>query len=395
MSTYNSRGITVKKIIIILLFFMNTLIYSFEYVEIYNDTRPDKIDFNFAFDKYVLIDKDIYVFAKKQLNYREMPMVNPKVLGKLKPHQTLKTTALVDNDGVKWYEVVTKDDNLAYIRSDLVIKREYNFKNAVEKAEKLNKFIEKYKGNIKIISKYVPLIEEKVNKKDKFGNRESQSVRVYIDEKKTSYINLPDRSLFTIIDETDNDYIILTSAYGEDTLYYMPKKKNKRYIKESNIEEIINKFIFVSKHSQNQITYERNVETNRYNILTTGYVTTGRDSEHGYSTPSGEFLVAITKPVMKYTSDIEKDKIIGEALYAIRFSGGAYLHGIPYTYEPVKGIKERKKHTASKLGTYPLSHKCVRNQDDMVKFLYEWIGVSSVNKAGHRTPLEPVIVIVE
>lgn len=382
-----------KKIIIILLFFINTLVYSFEYIEIYNENRPDYIDFNFAFDKYVPVDKDIYVFAKKSLNYREKPTVKSKILGKLKSYQTLKTTALVDDEGVKWYEVVTKDDKFAYIRSDLVIKREYNFARAVEKADIFNEFIEQYKGNIKIVSKYVPLIEEEVpNKKDKFGNRESQSIRVYTDKKKTTYINLPDRSLFAIIDETENDYVIVTSAYGAP--YYMPKK-NKKYIRESNIEEKINKFIFVSKHSQNQITYERNVNTNRYNILATGYVTTGRDSEHGYSTPSGQFLVAITKPVMKYTSDIEKDKIIGDALYAIRFSGGAYLHGIPSTYEPEEGRDARKKYTASKLGTYPLSHKCIRNQDDTVKFLYDWIGVKSVNKAGHRTPIEPVVVIVE
>ena len=57
-----------KKIIIILLFFINTLVYSFEYIEIYNENRPDYIDFNFAFDKYVPVDKDIYVFAKKSLN---------------------------------------------------------------------------------------------------------------------------------------------------------------------------------------------------------------------------------------------------------------------------------------------------------------------------------------
>ena len=134
-----------KKIIIILLFFINTLVYSFEYIEIYNENRLDYIDFNFAFDKYVPVDKDIYVFANKSLNYREKPTVKSKILGKLKPHQTLKTTALVDDEGVKWYEVVTKDDKFAYIRSDLVIKREYNFARAVEKADIFNEFIEQYK----------------------------------------------------------------------------------------------------------------------------------------------------------------------------------------------------------------------------------------------------------
>lgn len=54
----------------------------------------------------------------------------------------------------------------------------------------------------------------------------------------------------------------------------------------------------------------------------------------------------------------------------------------------------RIAYTQTKLGTYPLSHKCVRNHDEVMKKLYEWVGVSYINKNGHRTPKEPVIVIV-
>ncbi|WP_068268331.1 L,D-transpeptidase family protein [Caviibacter abscessus] len=384
-----------KKLFLMFFVFLYTFSYSIEYIEKFSDERSEHIDFNFQFDKYVPKDKDHYVFAKKSVNLRAKPTVKSSIVSKLNFHKTIKVTALVENNKKeKWYEVTTEKGKVAYVRKNLVIKREFDFKKAVERAERFNKFIEKNLGNIKVVNKYTPLSEEVVSfKKDKFGNRGSQSIQIYTDKDFKDFIYLPDRSLFVILNETDKYFEIITSAYGEK-IYYMPKT-NAKYIRNSGIIDYINKFVFVSKHSQNQITYERDTQSGRYNMLSVGYVTTGKDSEFGYATPKGEFLVAISKPTMLYTSDIEKDTIVGDALYAIRFSGGAYLHGIPSMYEPKENREERKKVTASKLGTYPLSHKCVRNEDDSIKFIYQWIGSKSVNKAGHRTPQEPVIVIVD
>lgn len=378
-----------------LLILLSTFSYSFEYLKKFSDERPKHIEFDFKFNKYVPKDKDHYVFTKKKVNLREKPGITSAVISTLNMHKTLKVIGLVENGKKeKWYEVVTQKGKIAYVRKDMVIKREFDFITAVDKAINFNEFIEKNVGNIKVINKYIPLSDEVVSiKKDKFGNRGSQSVKIYSDKELKNFIYLPDRSLFVILDQNEKYFTILTSAYGSDK-YYMPKS-NLKYIKDSGITEYINKFIFVSKNSQNQITYERNSQTGMYNILSVGYVTTGKDSEFGYSTPKGEFLVAISKPLMAYTSDIEKDKIVGDALYAVRFSGGAYLHGIPSMYEPKENREARKNITASKLGTYPLSHKCVRNQDDSIKFIYDWIGSKKVNKAGHRTPEEPVIVIVD
>lgn len=384
-----------KKLFLLFFSFLYTFSYSIKYIEIYNDERPEHIDFNFQFDKYVPKDKDHYIFAKKTVNLRSKPSVKSNIVSHLSFHKTLKVKGLVENSKKeKWYEVITQKGKTAYVRKDLVIKREFDFVKVVEKAIKLNEFIEQNAGNIKVLNKYTPLSTEVVSqKKDKFGNRGSQSVTIFADKTLKEHIYLPDRSLFVIKDKTDKYFEILTSAYGNKT-YYMPIS-NLKYIKDSGIIDYVNKFIFISKHSQNQITYERDKQTGRYNMLSVGYVTTGKDSEFGYATPKGQFLVAISKPIMPYTSDTETDKIIGDALYAIRFSGGAYLHGVPSQYEPKENREERKKITASKLGTYPLSHKCVRNQDDSVKFIYNWIGEKSVNKAGHRTPEEPVIVIVD
>lgn len=73
-----------------------------------------------------------------------------------------------------------------------------------------------------------------------------------------------------------------------------------------------------------------------------GYVTTGVNSVNAYITPYGNFLVDISKRIMLYT-DSQTNEIIGSAPYAIRFSGGAYLHGIPAEFEPEDTYEQRKR----------------------------------------------------
>ena len=85
--------------------------------------------------------------------------------------------------------------------------------------------------------------------------------------------------------------------------------------------------------------------------------------------------------------------IDGEAAYAVRFSGGGYLHGIPATYGG--GTAAKKAYTGQKIGTYKESHKCVRHYDDQIKFVYDWLGDASPNdERGHRKPVTPTVVIV-
>ena len=84
-------------------------------------------------------------------------------------------------------------------------------------------------------------------------------------------------------------------------------------------------------------------ETDNFREIINGLITTGKNSKFGFETPLGNFLVAISKPVMTYTSDIDTTKVIGDARYAIRFTGGAYLHGIPSSYEPKETRTQRKK----------------------------------------------------
>ncbi len=60
----------------------------------------------------------------------------------------------------------------------------------------------------------------------------------------------------------------------------------------------------------------------------------------------------------------------GFAPYACRFTGGAYLHGVPVNYPDNKLIEY-----SWTLGTTPRSHMCVRNATSHAKFMYDWAEV--------------------
>ncbi|WP_066900808.1 L,D-transpeptidase family protein [Streptobacillus notomytis] len=383
---------------------------SFEHIQKF-DKSYENITLNLEFDKYFDKNLNQFAFIKATTNIRDLPSTkDSKVVGKIKNGIRLPLLGVIKGDDEKeWLEVMYKDEK-HYIYAKNAEIRGFNWQKAVEKANKVNDFIIsaiKDEKDIYYLHSYISLNIESDGKEDKYGNVSNQSIRAYYDNNK-EYINLPDRSLFTLEGEDDNYVHIKTLSYG-DEIYKIPKMYIRR-LKKSNISEIINKFIYIDRNSQTQVSIERNKETNIFNVNTVGYVTTGTTKGVGFVTPYGDFLVAYTKPVMLYTSDFEREDIlnsngekigerpiiIGDAKFAIRFSGGGYSHGIPSTFEPKENRKERKKMTESKLGTIPLSHKCVRNADDVMEYLYKWVnGNGKTDKNGFTYPEENVIVIVD
>ena len=112
--------------------------------------------------------------------------------------------------------------------------------------------------------------------KDKFGNRENQSERGYLNSNFKEFINLPDRTLMTIVEETDKYLKVKVDAY-DSGIYYLRKSK-KRLLKDSKIDTEITRFIYVDRHSQNEMIIEKNADLNNWNVVTTSFVTTGKDS---------------------------------------------------------------------------------------------------------------------
>ena len=369
---------------------------SYSYIKQYFGKRPENLTFNFGYDKHSPRDMDEFVFIKTATSIRKEPNSNAKVIKSATYSQKYKTTGIVKtNSGNKsdeWYEVFF-DNQLGYIPKSAVEKREFDWNDMMKKVDKTNKFIkEAVSANKKIyvLDDYVPLGGGESGKRDKFGNRANQSEFGYIDKSFKDYINIPDRTIMVVEEENDKYVKVKIDAY-DNGVYYL-KPSSKKYLKEAGISGEVSRFIYVDRASQNEMIIEKS--GNGWNVVTSSFVTTGKDAGNSFATPYGTFLIAYSKPIMSYTGS--GGGVVGDAKYAVRFSGGGYMHGIPSVFEPKNTREQRKAATAKKIGTYPESHKCIRHYDDQIKFIYEWLGNSSPGHSeGFRVPSVPTVMLVK
>ena len=371
----------------------------YTYINYYVKERPKNLTFNYGYDKNSPKDMDDFIFIKAGTTVRKEPNVKSaalknaayshkyKVIGKVKTN--------VAGGTAEWYEVYF-DGKLGYVLASNAIKREFDWHDMMKKAEKTNNFIKEAVAKnqkIYVLDDYTPLGGGSGGNKDKYGNRENQSERGYLSSSFKEFINIPDRSMMIITEETDK-YVKVKIDIYDDKEYYI-QKSNKRLLKDSGIKEEISRFIYVDRHSQNEMIIEKNKGTNNWNVVTSSFVTTGKDGNGSFATPYGAFLVAYSKPVMQYTGSDGKT-VAGDAKNAVRFSGGGYMHSIPSLFEPKETRNQRKAATAKKIGTYPESHKCIRHYDDQIKFIYDWLGNASPgDKNGFRVPEVPTVMLVK
>ena len=371
----------------------------YTYINYYVKERPKNLTFNYGYDKNSPKDMDEFIFIKTGTTVRKEPNVKSaalknaayshkyKVIGKVKTN--------VAGGTAEWYEVYF-DGKLGYVLASNAIKREFDWHDMMKKAEKTNNFIKEAvtkNQKIYVLDDYTPLGGGSGGNKDKYGNRENQSERGYLSSSFKEFINIPDRSMMIITEETDK-YVKVKIDIYDDKEYYI-QKSNKRLLKDSGIKEEISRFIYVDRHSQNEMIIEKNKGSNNWNVITSSFVTTGKDGNGSFATPYGAFLVAYSKPVMQYTGSDGKT-VAGDAKNAVRFSGGGYMHSIPSLFEPKETRNQRKAATAKKIGTYPESHKCIRHYDDQIKFIYDWLGNSSPgDKNGFRIPEVPTVMLVK
>ena len=369
---------------------------SYSYIKQYFGKRPENLTFNFGYDKHSPRDMDEFVFIKTATSIRKEPNSNAKVIKSATYSQKYKTTGIVKtnvgNKSDEWYEVFF-DNQLGYIPKSAVEKREFDWNDMMKKVDKTNKFIkEAVSANKKIyvLDDYVPLGGGESGKRDKFGNRANQSEFGYIDKSFKDYINIPDRTIMVVEEENDKYVKVKIDAY-DNGVYYL-KPSSKKYLKEAGITGEVSRFIYVDRSSQNEMIIEKS--GNGWNVVTSSFVTTGKDAGNSFATPYGTFLIAYSKPVMSYTGS--GGGVVGDAKYAVRFSGGGYMHGIPSVFEPKNTREQRKAATAKKIGTYPESHKCIRHYDDQIKFIYDWLGNSSPGHSeGFRVPSVPTVMLVK
>ena len=403
------------------------------YITIYGDNKTNDIVFDkVKFNNHSPENTNNFLFIKKSSSMLDAP--NGSTIADLKfsekPEILFDMVSDAPNAQTKWYyteftkrittnvsKKVNKDKNGKVIAEnpttikgfiaggeDNVSKRGFYWDKMISKIEIVNDFITKAtKANeqLYIVTEYAPLSRDKPSKKDKFGNKNNQSIIGYTNSKKEGeIINIPDQTIFRIIGEVNNMLKIETPFYGGP---YFIEKKEDTYKKIENIKGEVNKFVAIDPSSQTEVLFQRNPETEKYEVVTYSYVTTGKDGWGSYETPHGAFLIAFTRPYMTFTRHArEGDKTLpgrsdltigGSAKYAVRFSGGGYMHGIPVGLN-FKG-STLSTGTAQKIGTYKDSHKCVRHFDDQIEFIVKWINADSKIKDRDNTiPEEPVIAVV-
>ena len=370
----------------------------YTYINYYVKERPKNLTFNYKYDKNSPKDMDDFIFIKTATAVRKEPNTKSGVLKNAAYSHKYKVIGKVKTNipggTAEWYEVYF-DGKLGYVLAANAIKREFDWNDMMKRAEKTNNFIKEAVAKnqkIYVLDDYTPLGGGNGSSKDKYGNKENQSERGYLSSSFKEFINIPDRSIMTITEETDK-YIKVKIDVYDDKEYYL-QKSNKKLLKDSGIKEEVSRFIYVDRHSQNEMIIEKNKGSNSWNVVTSSFVTTGKDGNGSYATPYGVFQIAYSKPVMQYTGSA--GTVVGDAKNAIRFSGGGYMHSIPSLFEPKETRSQRKAVTAKKIGTYPESHKCIRHYDDQIKFIYDWLGNASPgDKNGFRVPEVPTVMLVK
>lgn len=144
------------------------------------------------------------------------------------------------------------------------------------------------------------------------------------------------------------------------------------FVADRSLIENPHRIIAIDRKNQNEAAYQK--EGERWVRVSQTMATTGTLGPYAMPTPLGFYSAMEQKEQMVYYAD-NRTQLQGYAPYAIRFTGGAYIHGVPVDFQ-IQNSGERRtppmQEYSGSIGTIPLSHKCVRNYTSHAKFLYEW-----------------------
>lgn len=262
----------------------------------------------------------------------------------------------------------------------------------LERIQNVEKFItEKNNEKIKLAStnSYLPNPYNKDMKraKDKYGISIDQNI-VGIYEKENIELHIPDRSILSVEKINGNYAEVKVEGIKES-----PLKIQKKYLSyRPNIEKGFKKAVVVDVENQNLGVFEK--VDNSWILISYIYAKTGIESELGFETPRGSYIVPMLKYEMGYRGLYGEDA--GIAKYAIRFSGGGYLHGTPIEHieESNEDFFLNQKETG--LGTFKGTRKCIRNTVSHSKFLFDWMmeDAKRNENSNYQAPPENIIFIV-
>ncbi len=379
---------------------------GYELVASHNSTLPDDLALNLKYDKY-LVGNDYVVMLHGTVNIRTGPSTEYEILRKgytyekFKLIETVKGQYYSDFGTNDWHKVMyyaEGEERYGYVFGSIVDVRKYDFEKAFNKIKEMDGMIHgqniAHISNVRSYNGYAPLYKGKYKEDDRQVLRYQSAPGYFESTTKSEFRYLQDGRLLRVDGYDDKFYHVTT--FDTNELYYVPKK----YV--SFDKQLVNltQIIAIDLANQNEIVFEK--EEGKWSVISYAYATSGAVSEYKEATDPGIYKAISKKDKFLYLDDVTKI-IAGYAPYAIRFNGGAFIHGFPVNYQLVRktvvlqdeivdeqGNVVQEKVTTQRivdrvdpgmieysptLGTVPLSHKCIRNTTSHAKFLYDWIRI--------------------
>ena len=385
-----------KLLILLILVLSTTFIYAakatpVEVVKVYQNYIPESVNTDIKYKGEDLPKLLNYIFVKtKYGNVRQSPSGKSQLIYQIGFNQKLRVIKEVKykNSKTSWYQVETPN-GIGYISSIYCEDRTFRFEKMVSRIHELEKFInDNNMANLKVRStnsyKPNPFNTGLLKAKDKYGTSLDQNI---IGKYYGENIHVPDRSIVSVLSENNKEAKIRVEGIKE-----FPLTIEKKYLTDRpNIAKGFKKVIAIDIENQNLGAFEK--IDGQWTLISYIYAKTGIDSELGFETPKGSFIVPALKYDMGYRGNFGED--LGEARYAIRFSGGGYLHGTPieHTENANREFFLHLKETG--LGTFKGTRKCIRNTESHAKFLFEWVLGNNKNiKSNYQNLNENVVFII-
>jgi len=400
--------------------------YGYKVIQHYDDEWPSDVPIELRYEKFAdypaFPHYIVNIDGNRQRVYQG-PSKDAVGIDRLYYGERCKVLELIENDiGEHWYIIVTKiegEDFIGFIPTDKVAKRELRLSDMNQQVQTLTGIgslgpvvhIENYKS-LNGIAPELPSGEYY----DIYGNRRGQAAAGYLDKSlQGEFRYIPDGTICIveeIVDITDiESNNLVFNSMGE----YVPatgSNHTPESIKSAldeynmNAEPFISKVyvpsfgislwidsVYIDMNKQMQGGFGQTIVVDRKNqniavfeydngwkVISMSFATTGKNTETAVPTPLGFFMAIEKKDKFEYQEEGSR-KIEGFAPYAIRFSGGGYLHGVPmkYEYDSKGNIKPVYTFTESilSIGTVPESHMCVRNFTSHAQFVYDWAAIGS------------------
>lgn len=331
-----------------------------------------------------------YVFVKtKTVNLRERPATNTEILGTYQFYDILQLLGTVEFKKTVWYKVKAPDGKIGYVYSKQVEKRVFQFEKGLKKLKETESFVQRVKeegGELAVINSYRPdpNHENRDKRKDKYGTTIDQNV---VGNYKGETIIVPDRSIVEVLSRGKGRSVVKVASIPEPFIEIDTRELGKS---QSLEQKPINKAVVVDITNQNMVIYEK--IAGQWTIISYVRTKTGMESTLGFETPRGSFIAPVAKFEMLYNGEIGNKE--GYAKYAIRFSGGGYLHGTPMGYEEEINKEYFLSLKEWTLGKYSGTRKCLRTDEDHAKFVFKWALDNKFNRSSNDQAIKDNILFV-